>query len=450
MKIEYKNVRSTIGSHMLADGMKPVIDLKNSHGSWLVDGTNGKEYLDLFSMYASMSVGYNHPYVLNNSKRLEEASVNKPANSDIYSIQMAEFVDTMGKIVQPSYLPYAFYIEGGALAVENALKIAFDWKSRKNLQEGKAQGENLVVHLKDCFHGRTGYTMSLTDSPDKRKVQYFPKFNWPRIINPYITFPENKENIAIVEELERKSIDELKNLIKKSKDDIACLILEPIQGEGGDNHFRQEYFKELKILSQENDFLLIYDEVQTGIGITGKMWAHQHFCEPTCQFSCMTHCKAIEPDIISFGKKTQVCGVFAGERLNEVENHVFHESSRINSTFGGNLVDMVRFTIYAEIIQQEKLVDNARENGQYLLKKLRVMENNYANRVSNSRGKGLFCAFDLDTSSSRDKLISNMEKEGAIILGCGHKSVRFRPHLNISKKDIDIACDMLNNSLKKL
>ena len=107
-------------------------------------------------------------------------------------------------------------------------------------------------------------------------------------------------------------------------------------------------------------------------------------------------------------------------------------------------------SIYAEIIQQEKLVDNARENGEYLLSKLRTMESNFENKVSNSRGKGLFCAFDLDTSSSRDKLISNMEDEGALILGCGHKSIRFRPHLNISKKEIDIACDMLMNSLKKL
>ena len=450
MKIDYKNVRSTIGKHMLADGMNPVIDLKNSHGSWLVDGTSGKKYLDLFSMYASMSVGYNHPYVLDNAKRLEEASINKPANSDIYSAQMAEFVDTMGNVVQPSYLPYAFYIEGGALAVENALKIAFDWKSRKNLQDGKKQGENLVVHLKDCFHGRTGYTMSLTDSPDKRKVQYFPKFNWPRITNPYITFPENEKNIADVEKLEKQSISELKNIINKSKDDIACLILEPIQGEGGDNHFRQEYFKDLKQLSQENDFLLIYDEVQTGIGITGKMWAHQYFKPMNDSYEGPGHCKKMEPDIISFGKKTQVCGVFAGDRLNEVENHVFHESSRINSTFGGNLVDMVRFTIYAEIIQQEKLVENARENGQYLLSKLRTMESAFENKVSNSRGKGLFCAFDLNTSSSRDKLISNMEQEGAIILGCGHKSIRFRPHLNISKEEIDIACDMLIISLKKL
>ena len=450
MNIDYKNVRSRIGKHMLADGMSPIIDLKNSHGSWLVDGRNGKEYLDLFSMYASMSVGYNHPHVLKNSNRLEKASINKPANSDIYSVQMAEFVDTIGKVVQPSYLPYAFYIEGGALAVENALKIAFDWKSRKNIQDGKLPGENLVVHLKDCFHGRTGYTMSLTDSPDKRKVQYFPKFNWPRITNPFITFPLNEKNISDVEKLEKKSILELKNILKKSKDDVACLILEPIQGEGGDNHFRYEYFKELKTLSVENNFLLIYDEVQTGIGITGKMWAHQHFCEPSCQFNCNTHCNAIEPDIISFGKKTQVCGVFAGNRLNEVENHVFHESSRINSTFGGNLVDMVRFTIYTEILQQEDLVNKAMKNGQYLLSKLRIMENNFGDRVSNSRGRGLFCAFDLDSPTSRDKLISNMEKEGALILGCGHKSIRFRPHLNISKAEIDIACDMLINSLKNL
>ena len=450
MTIDYKNVRSAIGKHMLADGMNPVIDLKNSHGSWLVDGANGKEYLDLFSMYASMSVGYNHPYVLDNARRLELASINKPANSDIYSAQMAEFVDTMGKLVQPRYLPYAFYIEGGALAVENALKIAFDWKSKKNLQLDKLPGKNLVVHLKDCFHGRTGYTMSLTDSPDKRKVQYFPKFNWPRITNPYITFPENEKNIADVERLEKKSINELKDILNKSRDDVACLILEPIQGEGGDNHFRYEYFKELKTLSLENNFLLIYDEVQTGIGITGKMWAHQHFCEPFCHFNCQTHCVKAEPDIISFGKKTQVCGVFAGNRLDEVENHVFKESSRINSTFGGNLVDMVRFTIYAEIIQNEKLLDSAMINGQYLLSKLRNLESNFRKKVSNSRGRGLFCAFDLDTSSTRDKLISNMEEEGALILGCGHKSVRFRPHLNISKEEIDIAFEMLINSLKKI
>ena len=156
MRINFKDARSVIDRHMLADGMSPVIDLERSHGSWLVDGVTGKEYLDLFSMYASMSVGYNHPYVLDNIDRLTRAAINKPANSDIYSPQMAEFVDTVGRVAQPSYLPYAFFIEGGGLAVENALKAAFDWKAKKNIIQGKTQPKNLVIHLKDCFHGRTG------------------------------------------------------------------------------------------------------------------------------------------------------------------------------------------------------------------------------------------------------------------------------------------------------
>ena len=248
---------------------------------------------------------------------------------------------------------------------------------------------------------------------------------------------------------EKKSINQIKSFLLKSKNEIACLIIEPIQGEGGDNHFRQEYFKELKKLSLENDFLLIYDEVQTGIGITGKMWAHQYF-KPKYEPEKRLFCKKMEPDIICFGKKTQVCGIFAGNRLDEVDNNVFHESSRINSTFGGNLTDMVRFTIYLEIIKEEKLVDKASKNGSYLLSKLLDLQIENPNLVSNARGKGLFCAFDLPNSSDRDKVIKNMEAEGALILGCGKKSIRFRPHLNITKENIDQAYLMLSNSISKL
>ena len=447
MSINFKEARSLINKSMLADGMSPIIDLKKSHGSWLHDGATGKEYLDLFSMYASMSIGYNHPYVLDNSDRISAAAINKPANSDIYSLEMASFVDTVRRIAQPDYLPYAFFIEGGALAVENALKTAFDWKARKNLDKGKKKPKNIVIHLKDCFHGRTGYTMSLTDSPDPRKVMYFPKFNWPRVSNPYLKFPLNKKNIQDVELLEKKSISEIKNILANNPDDVACLIIEPIQGEGGDNHFRSEYFKELKTLSLENDFLLIYDEVQTGIGITGKMWAHQSF-EPNKKNKL--YCEKMEPDIISFGKKTQCCGIFAGRRLDEVENHVFKESSRINSTFGGNLVDMVRFTIYLEVIENENLVSLASKNGAYLLSCLNKMEEKYPNTISNSRGMGLFCAFDLPSSDKRDDLIRHMESEGAIILGCGHSSIRFRPHLNITEDEIDQAMFMMESSINRL
>ena len=434
--INFSNTRKIIANRMLADGMEPVIDLGKSHGSWLVDGRDGREYLDLFSMFASMSVGYNHPYVLDNKERLLSAVVNKPTNSDIYTTQMAEFVDTVGRIAQPDYLPHSFYIEGGGLAVENALKTAFDWKVRKNIEKGKGEKGGQVIHLDECFHGRTGYTLSLTDSPDKRKTNYFPKFDWPRVKNPKIQFPLNDENLEKVKVLEQQSISQIKDVIINNPDDIAAIILEPIQGEGGDNHFRCEYLKEIRDLSLENEFLLIFDEIQTGVGITGKMWAHQNF-------------NSVTPDIISFGKKTQCCGIFAGDRIDEVNENVFNISSRLNSTWGGNLADMVRFSLYLEIIEEEGLVERAAELGKYLLKNLENLQNGYSHLVSNSRGRGLFCAFDLPDGRTRDKMANYIMDEGAIVLGSGVKSIRFRPHLNISMDEIDLGVAMIGKALDR-
>ena len=435
MSIAPTDVHKTIAKHMLADGMEQVIDLKKSHGSWLVDARNGREYLDLFSMFASMPIGYNHPYMMENKDRLTHAALNKVTNSDVYSTEMAEFVETVARIAQPDYLPYAFYVEGGTLAVENALKVSFDWKVRKNLAAGKGAKGGKVLHFKDCFHGRSGYTMSLTDSPDPRKTLYFPKFDWPRVLNPKITFPLDE---AAVAEAEIQSITEIKAAINANPDDIAALIIEPIQGEGGDNHFREEFFRELKTICDENEILFIYDEVQTGIGLTGKMWAHQHYSED---------CR---PDIISFGKKTQICGIFVSDRVDDVENNVFHESSRLNSTFGGNIADMVRFTLYLEVIEKEGLVQIAAENGEYVLDKLQALQKKYGDVVSNSRGKGHFCAFDLPNGDILDNLLSLIADEGALMLGCGTHSIRFRPHLNISQDEIDTGFEMIERAIQKL
>ena len=430
------DIRKIIGSSILADGMSPIIDLEKSHGSWLVDKVTGKEYLDLFSMFASLSVGYNHPYVLEQSERLKVAAINKPTNSDVYSLELAEFMETFKRVAQPNYLPHAFFIEGGTLAVENALKVAFDWKRRKNLAKGSNVRGEKVIHFKECFHGRSGYTMSLTDSPDKRKTMYFPKFDWPRVTNPKIIFPlEN--NLDQVIALENQALTEIKDAISANPDNIASIIIEPIQGEGGDNHFRCEFLQELRNIADQNDIMLIYDEVQTGIGVTGKMWAHQHFT-------------SAEPDIIAFGKKTQVCGIAVSNRVEEVENHVFAESSRLNSTWGGNLVDMVRLTIYLELIEKENLVDKADEMGNYLLDRLYALQEQYPNLVSNARGRGLYCAFDLPSGDKRDKLAELLLEEGSILLGSGHQSIRFRPHLNVKTEDIDFGIDCFKKALDKL
>ena len=436
--IDARNVHATIGKYMLADGMDQVIDLKKSHGSWLVDARDGKEYLDLFSMFASMPVGYNHPTLLENRERIAAAALNKITNSDIYSTQMAEFVDTVGRIAQPDYLPYSFYVEGGALGVENALKTAFDWKVRKNLAAGKGEKGSKVIHFTECFHGRTGYTMSLTDSPDPRKTLYFPQFDWPRIDNPKLHFPLTDESLEQVLKAEATSINQIKSAVAENPDEIAALIIEPIQGEGGDNHFRGEFFQELRVLADEHEFMLIYDEVQTGVGVTGKMWAHQLFNS------------SARPDIISFGKKMQICGIFAGERVDEVENNVFHESSRLNSTWGGNVVDMVRITLYLEIIAAEDLVNQAATNGEYLVSKIQDIQADFDGLVSNARGRGLFAAFDLPDGTARDNLANLIIAEGALILGSGKKTIRFRPHLNISREEIDLADDIIRRAIARL
>jgi len=436
--IDARNVHATIGKHMLADGMDQVIDLKKSHGSWLVDARDGKEYLDLFSMFASMPVGYNHPTLLENRERIADAALNKPTNSDIYSTQMAEFVDTVGRIAQPDYLPYSFFVEGGALGVENALKTAFDWKVRKNLAAGKDKKGSKVIHFRECFHGRTGYTMSLTDSPDPRKTLYFPQFEWPRINNPKLHFPLTDEVLEHILKAEATAINQIKSAVAENPDDIASLIIEPIQGEGGDNHFRGEFLQELRALADEHEFMLIYDEVQTGVGITGKMWAHQLFNSST------------RPDIICFGKKTQICGIFAGKRVDEVENNVFHESSRLNSTWGGNIVDMVRISLYLEIMEKEDLVNQAATNGDYLLAKLHDIQADFDGVVHNARGRGLFAAFDLLDGSTRDTLANLIISEGALILGSGKKSIRFRPHLNITREEIDLADEIIRRALARL
>ena len=245
------------------------------------------------------------------------------------------------------------------------------------------------------------------------------------------------------------SLNQIKDAIKNNPDDIVCIIIEPIQGEGGDNHFRPEFLIALKDLCLENDMLLVFDEVQTGVGITGEMWAHQHLCKVSCGCGSETRCIPMEPDIISFGKKTQCCGIFAGKRLDEVENNVFHESSRINSTWGGNLVDMVRFTLYLEIIEKENLVSKARNNGLYLLEQLNGLQAEF-DSISNARGKGLFCAFDLPHTELRDSLVSKLMDNKVIVLGSGKRSIRFRPHLNITKLDIDKGISAIKRCLKSL
>jgi L-lysine 6-transaminase len=415
-------VHDVLSRSILADGMDLVLDLDESRGSYLVDARDGTRYLDMFTFFASSALGMNHPALAGDDAfraELAQAAVNKPSNSDIYTVPMARFVDTFARVLGDPALPHLFFVDGGALAVENALKVAFDWKSRHNEAHGldPALGTK-VLHLRGAFHGRSGYTLSLTNT-DPNKVARFPKFDWPRIDAPWV---RPGANIA---ELEAESLRQARAAFEAAPHDIACFLVEPIQGEGGDRHFRPQFFAAMRALCDEFDALLIFDEVQTGCGLTGTPWAYQQL--------------GVTPDVVAFGKKTQVCGVMAGGRVDEIADNVFSVSSRINSTWGGNLVDMVRSRRILEIIEADRLFDAAAANGDYLLAQLDELAGEFPATVLDVRGRGLMCAFSLPTAAKRDELITRLWQRRVIMLASGETSVRFRPALTVSRAELDIA-----------
>ena len=427
------NVRDYLSNYMLADGMNFTLDLANSKGSYLRDATNNRDILDFFTFFATAAIGHNHPSFYNDEefkKNILETAIMNPSNSDFYTEQYAKFIEVFAPMAMGDKFKYSFFISGGALAVENALKVAMDWKVQKNIKNGISDElGHQVIHFKQAFHGRSGYTLSLTNtSPDK--TRNFKMFDWPRITNPKIVFPM-EENLDSIIESENEAVNQIKQAFADNKDDICSIILEPIQGEGGDNHFRKEFFQQLRDLADENEAMLIFDEVQTGVGLTGKFWAFEHY--------------GVTPDLIAFGKKMQVCGILSTDRVDEVEDNCFQVSSRINSTWGGSLTDMVRATKILQVIEEDGLIDNAAKQGNNLVDKLNTLKSNFD--VSNVRGQGLMCSFDMPNTETRNKLLSMSLENDMLLLGCGDQSVRFRPSLIVNDEELSKAVSIIEKCL---
>jgi L-lysine 6-transaminase len=431
--VENDDVHAILARSILKDGFPFVVDLEASLGSYLVDATTGRRYLDFFNYFATQPLGHNHPAMLDPEfvAHIGRIATTKPSNSDFYTAELAAFVNTLHETAQPASLPHAFFVSGGALAVENALKAAFDWKFQKRAERGLPDDDRLsILHFKEAFHGRSGYTMSLTNT-DPTKVRWFPKFDWPRVLNPKIEFPL-EDNLESVEAAEKESLRQIHAAIEADGDRIAALIIEPIQGEGGDNHFRPEFFHALREICDLNEMLLIVDEVQTGVGATGKWWAYQHY--------------GFEPDLLAFGKKMQVCGVLGGRRLDEIDS-VFKVSSRINSTWGGNLVDMVRGARYLQVIEAEGLMANTTAMGERFLAGLRDIAKKNPAKATNVRGRGLFAAFTLPSIEERKRLLTSLREDGMLALASGKTSIRFRPPLNVKSGEIDEALAAIERCL---
>ncbi|MFC4586204.1 L-lysine 6-transaminase [Sphaerisporangium corydalis] len=420
------SVLDRLARHLLVDGYRLELDLDRSRGSWIVDAGTGRRYLDFYTFFASAPLGVNpfddDPEFVSLLGRI---AANKPANSDLYTAHLADFAETFARVLGDPELPHLFFVEGGALAVENALKCAFDWKSRHNEAHGRPRELGTkVLHLTRAFHGRSGYTLSLTNT-EPAKTDRFPVFGWPRIDVPAIHFGD-------VEAAERRALDQARAAFDRDPHDIACFVAEPIQGEGGDNHMRPGFLLAVQRLCHERDALFVLDEVQTGCGLTGTPWAYQQL--------------GLAPDVVAFAKKVQVGGIMAGRRVDEVEGNVFQVSGRINSTWGGGLVDMVRSRRMLEIIERDGLIPRAAVLGEELLAGLRGLESAFPGVVLNARGRGLMCAFDV--SSGRDALVAALrEDEGVLVLPCGERSVRLRPALSVTPEEIGQGLAALGRAL---
>lgn len=440
LNVAADQVSQALKKHILADGYDLTYDMEKSNGAYIYDSKYNRKLLDFFTCFASVPLGYNHPKMVNDEAfkhNLLLAALANPSNSDVYTQQYAEFVNTFSRVGIPDYLPHAFFIAGGALAVENALKVAMDWKVQKNFAKGYKEEKGFkVIHFEKAFHGRSGYTLSLTNTlPDKTK--WFAKFDWPRVSTPQLKFPLNEENLKVAAQTEAASLAQIKQTFADNKDEICAIIIEPIQSEGGDNHIREEFLIQLRQLADENEAMLIYDEIQTGVGLTGKFWCHQHFSEQA------------RPDILTFGKKMQICGILVGNKVNEVDGNVFKVPSRINSTWGGNLVDMVRSTQILSIIEEDQLCENAANVGEYLKNQLHELANKY-DKMSNVRGRGLLCSFDFPNKEMRNKFVEKGMENNVMFLGCGNQTIRFRPALCIEKKHIDEGIEIMYKILPTL
>jgi len=437
--VQPDEVHDRLGRHVLTDGFKLVLDPLASQGSWIVDARDGERYLDLYSFFASAPLGLNAPGIVDDPQfmaLLAQVAVNKPANPDIYTTHYAEFVETFARVLGDPDLPRLFFVEGGALAVENALKTAFDWKSRRNEAAGRSpELGTKVLHLRRAFHGRSGYTLSLTNT-EPNKTDRFPKFDWPRIDVPAVRFPLER-HLAEVEESEQRALGQARRAFEDNPHDVACFLAEPIQGEGGDNHMRPEFLRAMQALCHEYDALFVLDEVQTGVGITGTAWAYQQL--------------GLEPDVVAFAKKVQLGGIMAGRRVDQVPDNVFRVSGRINSTWGGGLVDMVRARRILEIMERDDLVAHAAAVGSWFLAELRELEVRHASVVDNARGRGLMCAVDLPDGGVRDEVVRRLRTEEQVIaLPCGERTVRFRPALTVNQEELAIALRALDRVLTGL
>ena len=371
--------------------------------------------------------------------------INRPALGNFPSADWAEILRTGVLKVAPKGLDQVFTAMAGSDANETAYKAAFMYRRQQErggahvefseediksamLNQSPGAPQLSILSFKTAFHGRLFGSLSTTRSKPIHKLD-IPAFDWPQATFPLLKYPL-EEYVEENKKAEEEALADVERLITTHHLPPAAVVIEPIQSEGGDNHASPAFFQGLRKLTKKHNVLLIVDEVQTGVGATGKFWAHDHWNLET------------PPDMVTFSKKAQTAGYYFGNpdlRPNK--------PYRQFNTWMGDPARAILFRAIIEEIEKHDLVNHTAQVGDYLFKGLEDLSKRYPNEILNLRGKGqgTFIAFD---SPRRDEVLAKAKGVGINIGGSGERAVRLRPMLIFQKGHADILLEGVEKIFK--
>lgn len=429
---ELNQVFDTRSLNMLAN-------YQQSYGNYIAD-LDGNILLDVYAQIASIPVGYSNPSLLlaATSPEMASALINRPALGNFPQHDWASILQTGILKVAPKSLNQVFTAMAGSDANETAYKAAFMW--RRQMERGGADvdfsPEDMatamnnqlpgsphlsIMSFTSGFHGRLFGSLSTTRSKPIHKLD-IPAFDWPQAPFPALKYPL-EEHVKENAEEEKRCLEQAERIIKEFHNPVAAVVVEPVQSEGGDNHASPAFFKGLREITKRNNVLLIVDEVQTGVGATGKFWAHEHWD------------MADPPDMVTFSKKAQAAGYYFGNPALRP-----NKPYRQFNTWMGDPARAILFRAIIKEIERLNLVENTAVTGEYLYAGLERIQQQYPEQILNLRGKGqgTFIAFD---SPKRDEFLVKAKALGINIGGSGARAVRLRPMLIFQKHHADIFLD---------